>query len=55
MDARLQRRVQRYGWDMAADHYEALWQVQLAPAHRVLLALAGRGGVSAIQVKDSRL
>lgn len=40
MDARLQRRVQRYGWDLAADQYEALWQAQLAPAHRALLALA---------------
>lgn len=37
MDARLQRRVQRYGWDLAADGYEALWQAQLAPAQARLL------------------
>jgi SAM-dependent methyltransferase len=40
MDARLQRRVQRYGWDLAADDYEALWQAQLAPAQARLLAQA---------------
>lgn len=40
MDARLQRRVQRYGWDLAADHYDALWQAQLAPAQQALLAAA---------------
>ncbi len=40
MDARLQRRVQRYGWDLAADQYEALWQAQLAPAQDALLAAA---------------
>jgi ubiquinone/menaquinone biosynthesis C-methylase UbiE len=40
MDARLQRRVQRYGWDLAADHYESLWQAQLAPAQDALLAAA---------------
>ena len=37
MDARLQRRVQRYGWDRAARDYEPLWQAQLADAQRVLL------------------
>jgi ubiquinone/menaquinone biosynthesis C-methylase UbiE len=37
MDARLQRRVQRYGWDLAAADYETLWQVQLAPAQHALL------------------
>jgi ubiquinone/menaquinone biosynthesis C-methylase UbiE len=40
MDPRLQRRVQRYGWDRAALDYEASWQSQLAPAQRRLLALA---------------
>ncbi|HEY5801439.1 MAG TPA: methyltransferase domain-containing protein, partial [Burkholderiaceae bacterium] len=40
MDARLQRRVQRYGWDLATEHYEALWQEQLAPAHAAVLDLA---------------
>ncbi|RST56038.1 class I SAM-dependent methyltransferase [Variovorax sp. MHTC-1] len=40
MDARLQRRVQRYGWDLAAEGYEALWQAQLADARAGLLAVA---------------
>lgn len=37
MEPRLQRRVQRYGWDLAADDYEALWQAQLAAAQARLL------------------
>ncbi len=40
MDARLQRRVQRYGWDLAADDYEPLWQAQLAEAQAAMMALA---------------
>ena len=40
MEARVQRRVQRYGWDLAAPLYEALWQDQLAPAHHAVLAHA---------------
>jgi ubiquinone/menaquinone biosynthesis C-methylase UbiE len=40
MDARLQRRIQRYGWDLAATAYESLWQAQLAEAQAALLALA---------------
>jgi methyltransferase family protein len=40
MDARLQRRIQRYGWDLAAVDYESLWQAQLAEAQDTLLALA---------------
>jgi ubiquinone/menaquinone biosynthesis C-methylase UbiE len=40
MEPRLQRRIQRYGWDLAAAGYEALWQAQLAPAHQALMALA---------------
>ncbi len=40
MEPRLQRRVQRYGWDLAADDYEPLWQAQLAPAQAELLARA---------------
>lgn len=39
MDARLQRRVQRYGWDKAAPHYERSWQVQLEPAQSALLQM----------------
>lgn len=41
MDPRLQRRVQRYGWDKAAVSYERFWQAQLAPAQERLLDLAG--------------
>jgi ubiquinone/menaquinone biosynthesis C-methylase UbiE len=40
MDARLQRRIQRYGWDLAAACYEPLWARQLAPAHAAMLAAA---------------
>ncbi len=40
MDARLQRRVQRYGWDKAADYYENYWREQLAPAQNRMLELA---------------
>ena len=39
MDARLQRRVQRYGWDKAASHYERSWQDQLEPAQTTLLEI----------------
>ncbi len=40
MDAKLQRRIQRYGWDLAADDYEALWNAQLSPARTAMLELA---------------
>jgi ubiquinone/menaquinone biosynthesis C-methylase UbiE len=40
MDARLQRRIQRYGWDKAAPFYERYWQAQLAPARARLFELA---------------
>jgi len=40
VDPRLQRRVQRYGWDKAAQYYERAWQAPLAPAQARLLALA---------------
>jgi ubiquinone/menaquinone biosynthesis C-methylase UbiE len=40
MNARLQRRIQRYGWDLAAVDYEPLWQAQLAEAQDALLSLA---------------
>ena len=40
MEQRLQRRVQRYGWDLAAASYEALWQAQLAGVQAELLASA---------------
>ena len=40
MDPRLQRRVQRYGWDRAVVAYEASWRDQLEPAHSLMLDLA---------------
>ncbi len=41
MDPRLQRRIQRYGWDRAADTYEVSWAAQLKPAQDRLLEMAG--------------
>lgn len=40
MDARLQTRVQRYGWDKASSVYEEGWALQLRPARRKLLDAA---------------
>jgi ubiquinone/menaquinone biosynthesis C-methylase UbiE len=40
MDAALQRRVQRYGWDKAVEHYENFWQSQLKPAQDLMLQMA---------------
>lgn len=40
MDARMQRRVQRYGWDKAVGAYEAGWKDSLADAHHEVLRLA---------------
>jgi ubiquinone/menaquinone biosynthesis C-methylase UbiE len=40
VEAKLQRRIQRYGWDKAAVWYEQSWQRQLQPAQTKLLALA---------------
>lgn len=40
MEAKVQRRIQRYGWDLAVDSYEPAWQMQLAPAHDALLSQA---------------
>ena len=51
MEARLQRRVQRYGWDLAAGDYERLWQAQLGPAQADLLArVALRAGEGVVDV-----
>lgn len=41
MDARLQRRIQRYGWDRSADRYEDYWRTQLEPAQSLMLRMAG--------------
>lgn len=40
MDAKLQRRVQRYGWDKAVADYEAGWRDQLEPAQTLMLDMA---------------
>lgn len=40
MDAKLQRRVQRYGWDKAVGDYEAGWRAQLEPAQSLMLEKA---------------
>lgn len=40
MDPRLQLRVQRYGWDAAANYYHDGWEAQLRPAHDHLLESA---------------
>ena len=51
MDARLQRRVQRYGWDKAAAYYDQYWARQLEPAQDRMLALAAiREGERVIDV-----
>jgi SAM-dependent methyltransferase len=41
MDARLQNRIQRYGWDRAAPAYESAWSAQLEPGQTLMLGLAG--------------
>ncbi|MEM6533263.1 MAG: class I SAM-dependent methyltransferase [Myxococcota bacterium] len=40
MHSRLQRRVQRYGWDRAAAHYETGWRKSLAKVQERVLVLA---------------
>lgn len=40
MEAALQRRIQRYGWDRAASVYEEYWRQQLRPAHDRMLDMA---------------
>ena len=40
MESRLQRRAQRYGWDLAADAYDQFWKTQLAGVQTQLLACA---------------
>lgn len=41
MEAKLQRRIQRYGWDKAVDDYEPHWKQQLEPTQTRLLEMAG--------------
>ena len=40
MDARLQLRVQRYGWDAAAPVYDDAWRGNLAPAQTAVIEMA---------------
>ena len=40
MEAKVQRWVQRHGWDRAVHHYQEHWRDQLRPAHEAVLALA---------------
>ncbi|MEZ5400333.1 MAG: class I SAM-dependent methyltransferase [Bryobacteraceae bacterium] len=50
-DARLQLRIQRYGWDRACGGYEAGWACQIEPAQRLMLALAAiRAGENVLDV-----
>jgi ubiquinone/menaquinone biosynthesis C-methylase UbiE len=51
MDAKLQRRIQRYGWDRAVGDYEQGWQAQLKPAHTVMLdVVAAQPGEQVLDV-----
>jgi ubiquinone/menaquinone biosynthesis C-methylase UbiE len=51
LDARLQRRVQRYGWDKAASAYEAGWRDQLAPAQSTMLdSVAWQAGQAVLDI-----
>jgi ubiquinone/menaquinone biosynthesis C-methylase UbiE len=40
MEPKLQRRIQRYGWDRASAHYATFWGEQLRPAHEAAIRLA---------------
>ena len=51
MEAAVQRRIQRYGWDRAVDHYERLWSLQLRPAHDRLIEVAQlRSGARVLEI-----
>ncbi|MFO7846223.1 MAG: methyltransferase domain-containing protein, partial [Balneolaceae bacterium] len=39
MEPQLQRRVQRYGWDKAAEYYDDSWKAQLKPAQDKLMEM----------------
>lgn len=40
-NAKLQRRIQRYGWDAAAEIYHTNWQDKLLPVHQAMFDMAG--------------
>ncbi len=48
MDARLQRRVQRYGWDLAVDAYARHWHGPLAGVQGQVLAMAAPAAGEAV-------
>jgi len=51
MDPRIQRRVQRYGWDRSTPHYERSWDKQLQPARDLLFEMAAlRPGESVLDL-----
>ena len=51
MEAKVQRWVQRHGWDRAVHHYQECWRDQLRPAHEAVLALAAlQPGESVVEV-----
>lgn len=51
MQANLQRRIQRYGWDRAVHDYEPAWKRQLEPAQTRLLEMANlRSGEHVLDV-----
>lgn len=51
MEAKLQRRLQRSGWDLAAERYETLWAAPLAVAHEKMMACAApRAGERVLDV-----
>ena len=51
MEPALQRWIQRYGWDKAANYYESSWQKQLRPAQDKLFQFAAvRGGEKVIDI-----
>lgn len=44
MDGKLQIRIQRYGWDAAALHYDLGWNANLLPAQQTLMSMASLSG-----------
>lgn len=51
MEAAVQRRIQRYGWDRAVDHYERLWSSQLKPAQDRLIEMSQlRAGARVLEI-----
>ena len=50
-NAKLQRRIQRYGWDAAAQTYDTAWEKNLHPAHQAMFEMADvRSGESVFEI-----